>query len=392
VMPMADRMTRIKSAASFATLARAKAMEAEGRRIVHLEVGQPDFDTPPHIVEAGAKALRDGHTRYTPAPGWMPLREAVAEHVGTRLGIAVAPDEVVVTPGGKPIIFYAVMATVGHGDEAIVPDPAFPVYSSVVGFAGGKVVPLPLREAQGFDVDLDALAEVITPRTRLLVLCSPSNPTGGVLARETVRGIAELLQEHPRVMVLADEIYSRILYEGEHHTIAAEPGMRERTILLDGFSKTYAMTGWRLGWGVMPRAFVEAFTRQQINVASCANAAAQVAGVAALTGPQDDVERMVETFRVRRDRLVAGLNDLPGVSCTLPAGAFYAFPNITGTGQSEASLAETLLMEAGIALLPGTGFGPGGAGYLRLSFAASMDDLEFALAGMAKHLGADTAS
>ena len=323
---MADRMSRLESAASFAMLARAKDMEAAGRKIIHLEVGQPDFDTPAHIKEACARALRDGHTRYTPAPGWMPLREAIAEHVTERLGFDVSPTEVVVTPGGKPIIFYTIMATIGPGDEAIVPEPAFPVYASVAKFAGGTVVPLLLQESQGFDVDLEALEAALTERTRLLVLCSPSNPTGGALSRETVQGMARLLQDYPQVMVLADEIYSRLIFEGEHHSIAAEPGMRERTIVLDGFSKTFAMTGWRLGWGILPADLVEPFSRQQINVTSCANAAAQVAGVAALTGPQDEVERMVETFRARRDRLVAGLNELTGVSCTLPVGAFYAFP------------------------------------------------------------------
>jgi len=376
---LAERTEHLASAASFAMLARAKALEAEGRTIIHLEVGEPDFDTPPHIVEAGARALRDGFTRYTPAPGIPALRQAVADDAALRYGIDVPPGRVIVTPGAKPVIFYAAMALIEPGTEAVIPDPTFPTYASCVELVGGRVVRVPLREADGFALDAEALEAAIGPRTRLVVLASPSNPTGGVMSREQVRAVAEVLRRHPHVWVLSDEIYARILYGGVHHSIAAEPEMLDRSIVVGGVSKTYAMTGWRLGWGIVPQALVEPFTRLQINATSCANAAAQVAAVAALRGPQDCVDRMVAAFRSRRDLLVDGLSTLPGVRCQRPQGAFYAFPRVEGLAEDQDALADRLLEEAGLALLPGTGFGPGGAGYLRLSYANSEANLALAL-------------
>jgi len=375
---LAERVDHLASAASFATLARAKELEAQGRTIVHLEVGEPDFPTPPHIVEAGARALRDGYTRYTPAPGLAELRAAIAEDARARHGIDVPPGRVIVAPGAKPILFYAAMALMEPGAEAVIPDPTFPTYASCVELVGGHVVRVPLREEDGFALDAEALAAAIGPRTRLVVLASPSNPTGGVMTKAQVEAVAEVLRRHPHVWILSDEIYARILYEGRHHSIAAEPDMAERTIVVDGCSKTYAMTGWRLGWGLVPTSLVEPFTRLQINVASCANAAAQIAAVAALTGPQDAVDAMVAAFRRRRDLLVDGLNALPGVRCVRPQGAFYAFPRVDGARDQDA-LALWLLEEAGVAVLPGTGFGPGGAGYLRLSYASSEASLAVAL-------------
>lgn len=375
---LAERTAHLASAASFTTLARAKELEASGRDIIHLEVGEPDFATPAHIVAAGARALRDGYTRYTPAPGIPGLRQAIADDTCQRDGIDVPPDRVLVAPGAKPIIFYTAMALMEPGAEAVIPDPTFPTYASTIELLGGRVVRVPLREENAFALDVEALAAAIGPRTRLLVLASPSNPTGGVMSHAQVQAIAELLRRHPQVWVLSDEIYSRIRYSGRHHSIAAEPGMLDRTIVLNGFSKTYAMTGWRLGWGILPPALVEPFTRLQINVASCANAAAQVAGIAALTGPQDCVDEMVAAFCRRRNLLVDGLNALPGVRCTLPEGAFYAFPRVTAE-RGEEALATRLLEDAGLALLPGTGFGPGGAGYLRLSYANSEANLRKAL-------------
>lgn len=377
--PLAARAAALPTAASFAMLARAKALEAQGREILHLEVGQPDFETPAHIVEAGARALRDGYTRYTPAAGHMPLREAIAEHAAEQLGVELSPDRVLVTPGGKPIIFYTMMSVAEPGCEVIVPDPTFPVDASVASYAGAKVVRVPLRAEEGFALDLDRLRAALSPRTRLLLLNSPSNPTGGVMPPSQLEAIAEILADHPQVWLLSDEIYSRLLYDGSHASPLAQPGLRERTIVLDGFSKTYAMTGWRLGWGIVPEALMGAFTRLQINSTSCANAAAQVAGIAALRGPQDCVADMVAAFRARRDLVVDGLNAMPGVSCVRPAGAFYAFPDIRATGVSAERMADHLLEEAGVALLPGSGFGPAGQGFLRISYALGEADLRRAL-------------
>ncbi len=379
---VAERMERLGTETAFEVLARARALEAEGREVIHLEIGEPDFPTPPHIVAAAKQALDEGYTHYVPSPGLPELREAIARHVAATRGIPVDPEEVVVTPGAKPIMFFAALMLCGPGDEVLYPDPGFPIYPSVAAFAGARPVPLRLRPETGFRLDPDELRAKLTDRTRLLILNSPHNPTGAVLTREDVAAIAELVRGR-RLIVLSDEIYREIVYEGHAPSIASLPGMREQTIILDGFSKTYAMTGWRLGYGVMARPLAEAMTRLIVNSVSCTAAMTQRAGLAALTGPQDAMRAMVAEFRRRRDALVAGLNAIPGVSCHLPGGAFYAFPDIRGTGLSSAELAERLLREAGVATLAGTAFGPGGEGFLRLSYAAGLAAIERALERMA---------
>ncbi|HET8626382.1 MAG TPA: pyridoxal phosphate-dependent aminotransferase [Thermomicrobiales bacterium] len=380
---LASRMDRLGTETAFSVLAKAKALEAQGREVIHLEIGEPDFDTPDNIVEAGCQALREGETHYTPAPGIPELREAIAREVASTRGIAVDPAQVVVTPGGKPIMFFVIMALVDEGDEVSMPNPAFPIYESMVDFVGGKAVFVPLRQERGFRFDLDEFKASLSDRTKLVILNSPANPTGGVLTPEDIAGLAAILRERPDVMILSDEIYSRLLYSGVHRSIAAEPDMQERTIILDGFSKTYAMTGWRLGYGVMPTWLAEAVSRLQVNSNSCTNAATQWAGVEALTGPQDSVDRMLAEFRARRDLIVAGLNALPGVECLTPEGAFYAFPRITGTGYSSADLADVFLNEAGVACLAGTAFGQYGEGHLRFSYANSRENIARALERMA---------
>jgi aspartate aminotransferase len=379
---LAERMAQLGTETAFEVLARARALEAQGREIIHLEIGEPDFPTPPHIVAAAKQALDEGYTHYVPSPGLPELREAIARHVAATRGIPVTPEEVVVTPGAKPVMFFAALMLCGPGDEVLYPDPGFPIYPSVAAFAGARPVPLPLRPERGFRLDPDELRAKLTDRTRLLILNSPHNPTGATLSAEDLAAIAELVRDR-RLTVLSDEIYREIVYDGRAASIASLPGMRERTIILDGFSKTYAMTGWRLGYGVMPRPLAEAMTRLIVNSVSCTAAMTQRAGLAALTGPQDAVRAMVAEFRRRRDALVAGLNAIPGISCHLPGGAFYAFPDIRGTGLSSAELAERLLQEAGVATLAGTAFGPGGEGFLRLSYAAALPDLERALARIA---------
>ncbi|WP_448595811.1 pyridoxal phosphate-dependent aminotransferase [Thermoflexus hugenholtzii] len=384
-MRLAERMSRLGTETAFEVLARAKALEAQGREIIHLEIGEPDFDTPAHIKAAAVRALEEGWTHYTPAAGIPALREAIADYIRRTRGIPVGPEHVVVVPGGKPIMFFAILALVEEGDEVIYPNPGFPIYESMIRFVGARPVPLRLRMENEFRVDVEELARLITPRTRMLILNSPANPTGGVLTREDLEAIAELCLKHDLV-VLSDEIYSRILYEGEHISIASFPGMLERTIILDGFSKTYAMTGWRLGYGVMPEPLAEAVTRLMINSNSCTAAFTQIAGIAALTGPQDDVDRMVAAFRERREVMVEGLNRLPGFRCLKPKGAFYAFPNIEGTGMSSRELAHYLLEEAGVAVLSGTAFGEYGEGFLRLSFANSIENIQKALERIEKAL------
>ena len=384
-MRLAERMSRLGTETAFEVLARAKALEAQGREIIHLEIGEPDFDTPAHIKAAAVRALDEGWTHYTPAAGIPALREVIADYIRRTRGISVGPEHVVVVPGGKPIMFFAILALVEEGDEVIYPNPGFPIYESMIRFVGARPVPLRLRMENEFRVDVEELARLITPRTRMLILNSPANPTGGVLTREDLEAIAELCLKHDLV-VLSDEIYSRILYEGEHISIASFPGMLERTIILDGFSKTYAMTGWRLGYGVMPESLAEAVTRLMINSNSCTAAFTQIAGIAALTGPQDDVDRMVAAFRERREVMVEGLNRLPGFRCLKPKGAFYAFPNIEGTGMSSRELAHYLLEEAGVAVLSGTAFGEYGEGFLRLSFANSIENIQKALERIEKAL------
>jgi aspartate aminotransferase len=377
-MDVATRMSRLGTESAFEVLARAKALERAGRDIIHLEIGEPDFDTPVHIREAAKRALDEGATHYGPAAGLPELREAIAKHVGLTRGVPVSPEEVVVTPGGKPIMFFTILALVNAGDEVIHPNPGFPIYESVVNFVGGVPVPIPLREESGFGFDMDEFERRLSPRTRLIIVNSPQNPTGGVLDRRQLERIASVAVERG-ITILTDEIYREFLYEGEFVSLLGFPGVRERAVLLDGFSKTYAMTGWRLGFGVMPAPLAEHVTRLMVNSASCTASFVQLAGIAALEGDQTPVTRMVDAFRRRRDLVVDGLNTLPGVTCIRPRGAFYAFPNVSRLGRPSGEIAERLLNEAGVALLPGTAFGAHGEGYLRLSYANSEANLRAAL-------------
>jgi aspartate aminotransferase len=382
---MADRlaasMGRLGTETAFEVLARAKALEASGRRVIHLEIGEPDFATPGHIVEAGMRALHDGHTHYCPAPGLPELREACAAHLSAHRGLEIDPGRVVVAPGAKPFLFFGVLATCEPGDEVIYPNPGFPIYESVIRFAGATPVPLPLVEERGFAFTADDLAERLTPRTRLVILNSPANPTGGIVDSALTAEIAAVLAGHD-CWILTDEVYSEMLYGERHDTVAAHNDLLDRTLLVDGFSKTFAMTGWRLGYAALPSALVEPITRLLINSVSCTAPAVQLAGVAALQGPRTEVDAMLAEFDVRRGAVVAGLNALPGVSCVMPQGAFYAFPNITGTGMDARSVADRLLTEAGVAVLAGTAFGEFGEGYLRLSYANSLENIEEALGAM----------
>jgi aspartate aminotransferase len=388
---MADRlaasMGRLGTETAFEVLARAKALEASGRRVIHLEIGEPDFTTPGHIVEAGMRALHDGHTHYCPAPGLPELREACAAHLSAHRGLEIDPGRVVVAPGAKPFLFFGVLATCEPGDEVIYPNPGFPIYESVIRFAGATPVPLPLVEERGFAFTADDLAERLTPRTRLVILNSPANPTGGIVDSKLTAEIAAVLADHD-CFILSDEVYSEMLYGERHDTVAAHNDLLDRTLLVDGFSKTFAMTGWRLGYAALPAALVEPITRLLINSVSCTAPAVQLAGVAALQGPRTEVDAMLAEFDVRRGAVVAGLNALPGVSCVMPQGAFYAFPNITGTGMDARSVADRLLTEAGVAVLAGTAFGEFGEGYLRLSYANSLDNIEEALGAMGDLLAA----
>ncbi|HZF58371.1 MAG TPA: pyridoxal phosphate-dependent aminotransferase [Rubrobacter sp.] len=385
---LAGRMERLGTETAFSVLAKAKGLEAQGRDVIHLEIGEPDFDTPAHVVEAGCRALRAGHTHYTPTAGIPELRAAIAADVAQSRGIEVDPGQVVVTPGGKPIMFFAILALVDEGDEVLLPNPAFPIYESMVDFAGGRPVFVPLRQENGFRFDLDEFRAGLSERTKLVILNSPANPTGGVLTADDIAGLAEILRGRPDVYVLSDEIYSRLLYSERFASIASEPGLGPdgRTIILDGFSKTYAMTGWRLGYGVMPEPLAEQVAKLQVNSNSCTSAATQYAGLEALTGPQDSVGEMLAEFRARRDLIVAGLNDLPGVECITPQGAFYAFPRIAQTGRPADELAGLLLDEAGVACLSGTAFGRHGEGHLRLSYANSRENIARALERMGETL------
>jgi aspartate aminotransferase len=378
-LPLAARMDRLGTESAFEVLVRARALEAKGVDVIHLEIGEPDFPTPPHIVEAGIKALRDGATHYGPPAGLPALREAVAADVAQRRGIAVHPEQVVVTPGGKPVMFFAILATIEPGDEVLLPDPGFPIYASLVNFAGGVPVPLTLREERGFRLDLAELAAKLTPRSRMLILNSPHNPCGSALTASDVRAVAELVRGR-NLVVLSDEIYSRMTYGAAHYSIAAEPDMAEQTIILDGFSKTYAMTGWRLGYGVFPGAMAERIALLMTNSNSCTATFTQMAGIAALTGPQRPVEEMMAEFDRRRSLVVEGLSGIAGWRCQVPAGAFYAFPNVKALGGDSRQLADYFLQEAGVALLSGGGFGLAGEGYLRLSYANSAENLKRAIA------------
>lgn len=380
-MEYAGRMSRLGTESAFGVLAKAKALEAAGRDIIHLEIGEPDFETPPHIVEAGCRALRDGHTHYTPAAGVTELREAIADDVSRSRGVSVEPSQVVVTPGGKPVMFFAILALVEAGDEVVLPNPAFPIYESMIRFAGGTPVPLPLRQEMDFRLDPDELRAALSGKTKLVILNSPANPTGGIMTKQDFSRVSEALREYPDVTVLSDEIYSRLVFEGGFRSITAEEGFSpaERTIILDGFSKTYAMTGWRIGYGVMPEGLARHVERLQVNSNSCTNAATQQAAIAAITGPQDAVDEMRDEFRIRAKLMADGLNGLPGFSCAVPKGAFYTFPRITETGRTSDELADLLLNEAGVACLSGAGFGEFGEGHLRFSCANSRENIERAV-------------
>ncbi len=382
--PLAARMSRLGSESAFAVLARARAMEAAGRRILPFAMGEPDFATPEHIVEAGVAALREGWTHYGPAPGFPDVRAAIADYLGRSRGLEVQPERVIVTPGAKPIMFYTMLALVEQGTEVLVPDPAFPIYESMVRFSGGTPIPYALPAERRFTPDPAALAALVTPRTRLLILNSPGNPCGGVQTPEDIAAIAALCREKD-LRVLSDEIYCEILYEGAHRSILAEPGMMERTILLDGFSKAFAMTGWRAGYGVLPPDLVSAFTGLQINSVSCTSSATQRACLAALTGPMEPVRAMVARFRERRDVIVRGINTVKGFHCEPPRGAFYAWVDISGTGLDGRAVADRLLEEAGLACVAGIAFGKSGANYVRFSFAASLQTIAEAVVAM-RHL------
>jgi len=374
----AERMNRLGTETAFEVLAKARALEAQGRDMVHLEIGEPDFDTPDNIRKAAEKAIWAGYTHYGPSAGLMEVRKAFCEYFAKDRGVEYTPDQIVVTPGGKPLIFLPVIALVDHGDEVIYPNPGYPIYESAIKFAGGKPVPLMLREERDFRFDIAELEEKINPKTKMLIINSPQNPTGGVLEMSDLQRIAELAIEND-VVVLSDEVYSKIIYEGEHHTIASLDGMKERTILMDAHSKTYAMTGWRLGFAAMPTAIAEKVTKLNTNIYSHATTFVQLAGVEAVEGPQDKVQEMVALFKKRRDAIVDGMNDVRGFSCLRPKGAFYVFPNIKETGMGAKELADKLLNEAGVACLAGTCFGDFGEGYLRFSYANSLTNIEKAV-------------
>lgn len=386
-MRLATRMSRLGTETAFEVFSRARELEGQGRSIVHFELGEPDFDTPAEIIGAANRALADGYTHYTPAAGLPEVREAVAEHVARTRGIPVGPEEVVVTPGAKPIIFFPMLALLQPGDEVIYPDPGFPIYESMIRFTGATPVPVPLRAERKFSFDADELLGKVTGRTRMVVLNSPQNPTGGVAPAGDLERLARGLRETDAI-VLSDEVYSEILYEGEHVSISRFPGMRARTIILDGWSKTYAMTGWRLGFGVMPADLAEQVAKLQVNSNSCAPAFCQVAGAAALRMDRGPVRAMVREFQRRRDTIVDGLNAVPGFECLRPKGAFYAFPSIAGTGRSATGLQRELLEVAGVAALAGTAFGENGEGFLRFSYATSVGNIEEGLARIRRHLRA----
>ncbi len=385
-MRFVKAMSRLGTETAFEVLARARALEAQGREIVHLEIGEPDFDTPSNIVEAAGTALYEGYTHYSPSAGIPELREAIAEYTTWTRGVEVLPEHVVVTPGAKPIMFFAILALVEEGDEVLYPNPGFPIYESMINFVGATPVPLVLEEERDFSFDVSQLADRISPRTKMIIINSPHNPTGGVLTREDLEAIAQVAEEHDLV-VLSDEMYERMVYEGDHISIFSFPGMQKRTILLNGFSKTYAMTGWRLGYGVMPEQTAVHITRLMTNSNSCTATFTQWAGIEALRGPQNEADEMVQEFRRRRDVIVPGLNAINGIRCVNPKGAFYVFPNIEGTGMNEGEFADYLLEEAGVAVLSGTSFGEHGRGFIRLSYANSVENIRKALVNIEAAVG-----
>ena len=386
-MTIAERVNHLAPEGAYHMLARAQALEAKGREVVHLEIGQPDVPTFGNVAQAGIRAIQEGHTRYNPPAGVVALREAIAEDAGQRRGIEVQPSQVVVGPGAKPALFFPTLALVRPGDEVIYPDPGFPTYQAMIGVAGGVPVPVPLREEADFSFDLAVFDRVVSDRTRMVILNSPSNPTGGVLPTPVLEHVADAAQRHD-AWVLSDEIYGRMAFDGVPvPSIATLPGMRERTVICDGFSKTYAMTGWRLGFGIMPEPLAERVALLLTHSIGCTATFTQHAGLEALTGPQDQVEAVMAEYQRRRDVLVAGLNAIPGVTCRVPQGAFYAFPNVAAFGRSSDWMANYLLEEAGVAVLPGTAFGAGGEGYLRLCFANSMENIQIALERISAALG-----
>jgi aspartate aminotransferase len=375
---LAKRMARLGTETAFEVLNRARELERQGKDIIHLEIGEPDFDTPENIVQSAVNALNAGWTHYGPSAGLLDLRKTIADEVSHSRGIQVQPEEVVVVPGGKPIIFFSILALIDEGDEVIYPNPGFPIYESMINYVGGRAVPVRLSEERDFRLDVGELEKLISNRTRLIIVNSPHNPTGGVLNKRDIEQIAQAIGDR-NIFVLSDEIYSRLIFEGSHHSIMAEPGFKDRTILLDGFSKTYAMTGWRMGYGVMRRDLATQVARLMTNSNSCTASFSQVAGIEALRGDQSSVDHMRKEFQRRREMFVAGLNRIKGFTCRMPKGAFYVFPNITATGWKSKALADALLEEAGVACLSGTSFGAFGEGYLRFSIANSMENLSKAL-------------
>ena len=377
-MKLADRMSRLGTETAFEVLAKARGLEAEGMDIIHLEIGEPDFDTPANIVTAASEALEEGYTHYGPSPGFMEVRERIAEEVSMTRNISVTGDNVVVTPGGKPIMFFSILALVDEGDEVLYPNPGFPIYESMINFVGGVPIPMRLLSSRDFNVDVQEVASQITSKTKLMIINSPNNPCGSIIEKDDLEALANLAKEHD-LTVLSDEIYIRFFYEGEFHSVASFPGMRERTIILDGFSKSYAMTGWRIGYGVMPLELVEPISRLSTNSVSCTASATQMASLEAMNGPQGASYDMVAEFKRRRDIIVKGLNRISGIRCPMPKGAFYTFPNVEGTGMTSREFADGVLEEEGVACLAGESFGEYGIGCVRFSFANSAENLEKAL-------------
>ncbi len=378
MVKLAERMSRLGTETAFEVLAKAKSLEARGKEVIHLEIGEPDFDTPRNIIDAAIKALNDGKTHYGPAAGVPELRQVLAEDMGKRRNIKINPDQVAVTPGAKPIMFFVILALINEGDEVMYPNPGFPIYESVIDFVGAKSVPYPLREEREFSFNIDEFMSLISDKTKMIILNSPQNPTGGILTEDDLKTVAKVAQQKD-IYILSDEVYLNIIYEGVHHSIASIPGMQERTIILDGFSKTYAMTGWRLGYGAMPKDLAEKVIQLQINCNSCTATFSQYAGIEAVRGPQDDVHNMIAEFKKRRDVIVDGLNAIQGISCLRPHGAFYVFPNIKQLNIDGKKFADLLLEKFGVAALSGTAFGKYGDGYLRFSYANSVENIQKAL-------------
>lgn len=377
-MKLAQRMSRLGTETAFEVLAKAQQLEAQGKHIIHLEIGEPDFETPTNIVEAGRQALSEGFTSYNPSPGYDDLKDAIAKDISKSREISVKKENVIVTPGGKPIMFFIILAMIENGDEVLYPNPGFPIYESMIEFCGGKAVPMRLHKENSFNLDIEEVKGQISSKTKLMIINSPNNPCGSVIDKESLEALSELAKKND-ITVLSDEIYSRFLYEGSHHSIASFPDMIDRTVILDGYSKTYAMTGWRIGYGVFPDDLVEPISRLVTNSVSCTASFTQRAAIEATNGPQEDSNRMVEEFKKRRSIVVEGLNNIKGIKCAIPSGAFYAFPNVEGTGMSSSEFANKVLEEAGVAVLAGESFGKYGTGHIRISFANSTENLVAAI-------------